>query len=127
MPKGEVDMIRENYKKIQKNGTLYIIMGLTFIIIAAFCMLLITIKPINSNSFDLVSKLILLIGLLMSVYGYKMMVSERIKTEETMKKNLLIIDFDSELQQLEKLREEGLISEEEFAIKRKEIMDSQWG
>lgn len=127
MPKGEVDMIRENYKKIQKNGTLYIIMGLTFIIIAAFCMLLTTMKPTNSNALSLVSILILLVGLLMTIYGYKMMVSERIKREEIMKENLPIIDFEGELQELEKLREAGLISEEEFAIKRKEIMDSQWG
>ncbi|GAB6109810.1 SHOCT domain-containing protein [Fusibacter bizertensis] len=120
-------MIRENYKKIQKNGTLYIIMGLTFIIIAAFCMLLTTMKPTNSNALSLVSILILLVGLLMTIYGYKMMVSERIKREEIMKENLPIIDFEGELQELEKLREAGLISEEEFAIKRKEIMDSQWG
>lgn len=119
-------MIRENYKRIQKNGTLYMIIGLSFTFIAVINMLLVVFTPINSIVFSLISKIFLLIGLLMMIYGYKMMVSERIKTEDFMNKNLLGKNFDSELKQLEKQRADGLITEKEFMYKRKELMDSEW-
>lgn len=36
------------------------------------------------------------------------------------------IDFESKLRKLNKLREDGLITEEEFARKREEIMKDKW-
>ncbi len=116
-------MIRENYKRIQKNGILYMIIGLSFTFLAVISMLLNVFTPINTS---LISNIFLLIGLLMLIYGYKMMVSERTKNEDIMNKNLLGKNFDSKLKQLEKLRVEGLITEQEFMNRRKELMDSEW-
>lgn len=120
-------MIRENYKRKQKNGILYIIMGLSFAFIGAACMLLMALTSINSNSFSLISKLFLLIGLLIAVYGYKMMTLLRIKTEADKKREMVDKDLDIELQKLDKLREDGIISEKELMLKRKKIMDTRWG
>lgn len=37
-----------------------------------------------------------------------------------------VIDFDDRLRSLTKLKDDGLISEEEFAEKRKEIIEQKW-
>lgn len=36
------------------------------------------------------------------------------------------LDFDEKIRKLHKLREEGLISEEDFQIKKKEILNEKW-
>ncbi len=36
------------------------------------------------------------------------------------------VDFEAKLRKLESLRKDNLISEEEYMIKRKEIMDEKW-
>ena len=53
-------------------------------------------------------------------------IAEEIVIPDTLTQVKTEISFDDKIRKLENLRKEGLISEEEFAAKRHEIMQQKW-
>ncbi len=53
-------------------------------------------------------------------------IAEEIVIPETFGTREVGVSFDDKLRKLENLRKERLISEEEFVVKRKEIMEQKW-
>jgi hypothetical protein len=53
-------------------------------------------------------------------------VAQEIEMPEAFNSREIGISFDDKLRKLESLRKEGLISEQEYAVKRQEIMQQKW-
>lgn len=53
-------------------------------------------------------------------------VAQEIEMPEAFNSSEIGISFDDKLRKLENLRKEGLISEQEYAAKRQEIMQQKW-
>jgi hypothetical protein len=53
-------------------------------------------------------------------------IAEEIEIPDTLTQGKTDLSFDDKLRKLENLRKERLISEDEFAAKRREIMEQKW-
>lgn len=119
-------MREEKLRKVQRAFQIRFYFALCFTIVAFLLLVFAILTPLNDFVFSVVSIAWIATGVFCMIYTYNRGFSEEARENIIGVNGSCELNFDDKIRRIEKLKGDGLISEDEYITKRNEVLSDKW-
>lgn len=119
-------MREEKINSIQRAFRTRFYFGLSLSVFAFLFMVFSFLTPLYDLALSIISVIIIVTGIILMGVTYKRGFKVEVQGKMNKIEQMRALNFDDKIRRIEKLKQDGLISDTEYATKRREVMNEKW-